>query len=264
VGAAVYLPAKNQKYCIRLPDNLSIYYAEGYAILTSLICATNFNLSKFCIFSDNSKILQDIKYSDLQTSPHPSLIQSITEHLKTYKNSKILIKWLPGHCNHPDTNTIDTLAKEAISADNYHNINFSKYEANHTVDVYIWNKWLEQWKSEPNGNYQNTFPPTKYSSASIKSRKKDVIRNRMRMLQTKLNSGLHKLGLHENGNCDICGVQESSKHFILECKRTEQLRKDMQKYQNISNKPDTYQRLMANDKTINLIINFIINENIEI
>src|SRR6267154_45476 len=183
------------------------------------------------IFSDNAKILQDVKYVDFQKSPHPALIQSIVGHLNDFKNSEILLKWIPGHCNHPDIIKIDKLAKKSTSSDNYHNITFSKHEAIQTVEAFIWNKWLNQWSSEPKGNYQVIFPPSKYSTASIKSRKKDVIRNRIILLNTKLNSGLHKLGLHANGNCDICGVQEDSIHFIMECKKTEQLRKDIRKLQ---------------------------------
>lgn len=43
---------------------------------------------------------------------------------------------------------------------------------------------------------------------------KDVIISRMRIGHTTLNYSLHKIGKHENGNCDKCGQQETVEHIL--------------------------------------------------
>jgi len=85
VGIAVYIHPIGQEIKIQLPKNLSIYYAEAYAILHSLTVATSKNFTDYCIISDNTKVLYDIKFSALQDSPHPLLIQNIINYIKNPK-----------------------------------------------------------------------------------------------------------------------------------------------------------------------------------
>src|SRR6267154_2384957 len=264
VGAAIYIPSLSEKLSIQLPQNLSIYYAEAYAILQSLNLATKYNFSNYYIISDNAKVLTDIKFSAYQNSPHPLLIHEIQTCLQKQTNSKIIIKWMPGHCNHPYLDNIDILAKKATTSSNFHNIEYSKYEATLIIDSYIWTKWFKQWETNPSGSYQNTYIPTNNTLNTIKSRKKDVIKNRLRMLHTKLNSGLCKLGIHPNGKCDVCGVEESAQHFVLHCIKTEQIREEIKAHYPEVSTELNYQRWMSNSKVVEKIIDFVIIGNMAI
>src|SRR5437867_3532209 len=219
VGAAILAPSLNINIKLKLPDHFSIYYAEGFAIAQALTTAFNLTLTKFCIITDNTKVLHDVKFSSLDESPHPHLISLIINLLKyTNSSATLLIKWLPGHTEHQHLLTVDSLAKIASSSpsSSHVNIQYSNYEARTIIDAWIWGKWLSEWKTNPKGTYQNTFNPSQSFLNPIKSRSKDVIFNRMRLLQRKLNSGLHKIGLHPSG--------QHCQHLIIYCAKTRPLR----------------------------------------
>src|SRR3989442_11305801 len=224
------------------------------------------HLVKFCIISDNAKVLQDAKFSSYNESPHPYLINLIINLLITTKSSAAsLIKWLPGHSEHPYLTFVDSLAKTSSSSSDASQVNivYSNYEAGTITDAWIWGKWLNEWKANPKGTYQNTFTPNKYFIIPNKSRKKDIILNRMRLLQTKLNSGLHRIGLHQDGLCESCGVEESCQHFILHCPRTAELRKAISRGIT-SALPCDYQELLSNLSATEIIVNYVIAQNISI
>ena len=263
VGIAVSILPLGQESQIQLPNNLSIYYAEAYAVLHSLTLAAQNKFPSCCVISDNTKILNDIKFFAMQDSPHPLLIQNIINHLSN-SSSNIHIKWMPGHCNHPILNAIDLLAKKATTSANYHNITYSKYEASLLVDPYIRSSWIEKWKTNPIGTYQNTYPPTRLTIPIFKTRKKDIVKNRIRMLHTKLNSGLHKLGLHPSGECDVCGVEETVQHFILYCIKTEELRKVIFSLYPVSELNPSFQELTSNSSVMEKIADFVMRTNLSI
>ena len=58
----------------------------------------------------------------------------------------------------------------------------------------------------------------------MKPRFKEVIINRLKLHMCRLNSYLHKIGLHVSGLCDLCNVPETVEHFILKCKKHSDLR----------------------------------------
>ena len=55
-------------------------------------------------------------------------------------------------------------------------------------------------------------------------RREETILNRIRLLQTKLNSGLQKIGLHKDGRCDTCNLRQDLEHFVFECVETLEMR----------------------------------------
>ncbi len=262
VGAAVYSPTLKIELKIKLPDHLSIYYAEAYAIHQSLICATNLNLSKYCVISDNVNVMNDIKNSNLDKSPHPYLIRSILNLLSNSSSNDILIKWMPGHSNHPYSDKIDHLAKLSASSINPINIPLSKYEALLVIDTWINDKWMKNWELNPKGSYQNMYEPTMKFLTPHKSRYRDVIINRLRLLHSKLNSGLFKIGAHETGKCNDCGVEETCVHFILQCSKTTELRKEIQRIYNPDQSAWSYKEMMSNKEVLEKIVNFVKNESI--
>src|SRR4051812_4149861 len=99
-------------------------------------------------------------------------------------------------------------------------------------------------KDSPIGSYQNTFNPTKRYILLNRSRKNDITVNRLRLLQTKLNAGLFKLGLHQNGLCESCNVEGSCQHMLLKCKKTEILKNIISKSVQIVSHPWEYQELL--------------------
>jgi len=187
VGAALFAPSLNLQIKIKLPDHLSIYYAEAYAIYYSLKTMLNANVFKFCLFSDSTTVLNHIKYRNIESSPHPYLIRDISVLLTELHTFNFIVKWMPGHTNHPDSITVDKLAKLSSSSNNLTEINYSRYEALLEIEPWICSSWLKEWEVNPKGKYQHTYKPTMNRIKLQTSRKKEVIINRLRLLHTKLN-----------------------------------------------------------------------------
>jgi len=217
VGAAVLCPEIDIKCFFRLPDGLSIYFAEAFAILNGIRCALNKKCDKFAIISDNMRVLEDIKSSNYSHSPHPFIIHQIRLELLKHAPKPYLIKWLPGNKYQTDFKLIDTMAKEAVSKRTTDSIDFTNIEAIQMIDEWIWKLWTERWTQKVSCAYQSLFLPTKKPLFWDLPRHQEITINRLRLLQSKLKAGLHKIGLHETGFCDFCGTTDNSYHFIMEC-----------------------------------------------
>ena len=100
-------------------------------------------------------------------------------------------------------------------------------------------------------------------SALTTQKKKEFIRNRLRLLQTRLNAGMFKTGLHENCNCNTRDILQDCLHFILERPDSENLRSEIKSYYH-SAKPWTYQDLISNEHVLNNVASYVINNNISI
>ena len=55
----------------------------------------------------------------------------------------------------------------------------------------------------------------------------DVLVTRMRIGHCLLNQCLQRIGKHENGNCDKCGLAETVEHVLIECKAYERERSQL-------------------------------------
>jgi len=95
------------------------------------------------------------------------------------------------------------------------------------------------------------------------NRKNEIIINRIRMLQTRLNAGLFKIGLHEDGCCDVCGKLQDCIHFLMECLNTEELRKELNNIPHIGTKW-SFQELVSDPEAVQIIIKYINQKEVEI
>ena len=97
----------------------------------------------------------------------------------------------------------------------------------------------------------------------IESRKKDTIINRIRLQQTRLKAGKFKIGLHVDGLCSKCGMEEDAIHFLLHCKDTEELRENLKNFYGEGINWD-FQYLISDQNAIQIIADFITMKNIEV
>ena len=142
-------------------------------------------------------------------------------------NNKLNLKicWIPGHRNIQNHDTVDYLAKKALSND------VSKNLISHTLfDVYDWvfsdvmTKWNNRIPFQTTGVvYHKTFPNGRSPSLSLLPRKKDTTITRLRLNNCFLNKYLCKIGLHQTGLCETCNSSESVKHFLLNCTKHKEL-----------------------------------------
>ena len=109
--------------------------------------------------------------------------------------------------------------------------------------------------------YSNVFKmESKYQKINL-IRKSECIINRLRLMQTRLNADLFKIGLHADGLCSTCGVLQDCTHFILDCQDSENLRSNIKKSYTVS-KPWKYDNLLSDPGVINIIIKYVTTNNI--
>ncbi len=264
VGAAIFSPTIPVHYQFRLPNHFSVYYSEGYPIYKTIEYIVEHNLTNSIIFSDNFKVLTDIKYSGYDLSPHPQLIYGIVTLLSIYSHLTITLKWLPGHVSNHFHSTIDSLAKSASSSSTIEQVIYTAHEAKLLIEDWIWRKWLQDWSNKPSSRYQNCYRPRRDCFVIKKSRRQEITVCRLRMLQSNLRGDQFKINMHVDGLCDICRKNEDCFHLIMDCQKTDQMRLAIK-----ANSPHlrnnwTYQNILSDETAINIIIDYLQKNNIDI
>jgi ribonuclease HI len=264
VGAAFVSSLLPNPVLLKLPDHMSVYYSEAYAILQAIYYANSLTHPDICIISDCAKVLQDIKYYDIANSPHPALMQEICQVLANLHAHKITLIWMPGHYNHPFIQKADESAKLATSLLQIPPISYTKDEIILLLENWIWTRWQKEWSRESICCYQEVFASCKnYSFRFNLSRKREVTISRLRLMQSRLNSGLKKINLHVNGHCEECGVLETTEHFINECLKTKQLRDNLRQVLG-SSRIWKLEEILSNPSSIMTITDYIIENRIKI
>ena len=82
-------------------------------------------------------------------------------------------------------------------------------------------------------------------------------------MQTRLNAGLLKLGLHKDGACPECGFLQDCIHLIMKCTGTMDLRNEI-KGQYKKFEPWFYHELMSDIGVISIIVNYVTKNKIVI
>ena len=78
VGAAVWDESKKYSLTYKLPDEINIYVAEGFAIWKSLGYAMLINQRKILVLTDSESVLKSIQSSYKKSfSAHPIILEII-------------------------------------------------------------------------------------------------------------------------------------------------------------------------------------------
>ncbi len=265
VGIGVFCPTLDYSLKVKLPDNLQIYFVEGYAILQALIYAKSHSINKFCIISDNAKVVSDLCHLAFESSPNPLLLQSIVSLLPTASDSNdstYRIIWLPSSSDCFFFHFVDSLASKAASLTSTTPLNWTWQEVVPLTDRWMWRSWMKDWGERPDGSYQSTYSPSQSKSTCYMSRRFEIIANRIKLLQSKLNGCLFKVGLHPDGKCSTCGVMEDNHHFLMNCVKTEDIRCEIKKYTDTNPVKWSYGDLTINKEVLNIVVKYIISNNI--
>ena len=216
VGIGVHIPSINVSVSYRSTNGLSIHTAELEAVFTAISLIIHHRLINPLILTDSLNVVNQFRNVP---SIFTSNIMQVCRSLITDNNLNLKICWIPSHRNIEDHDIADHLAKKALSNEVFHST------FRHTLlDVSDWvlsdavNKWTKRIPFQTTGVvYHKTFPNGRPSSFSSLPRCKDTVITRLRLNSCFLNKYLHKIGLHPNGLCDVCQLQESVEHFLLCC-----------------------------------------------
>ena len=177
----------------------------------------------------------------------------------------VVITWFPGHHDNPNIPSADNLAKAASTLPLPPvNITYTWVEASCVLDEWIGEMWNKEWQTHPTCSYQRMFSVHKGTGNFCKTRRLDTAISRLRLMQTKLNAGKFKIGLHSDGLCETCGVLKDGIHFLIECVETTTLREKLKEITERLNLKWGYADLLNNQGTINEIAKYIIENDIEI
>ena len=230
-GCAFFHKNKKITKKIKLPDGVSIYSAELWAIIESLKYCINFDENnRFVIFSDCKSALTKLRNCE-NTASASYLISEIVNLCFQLKNNNkdISFVWIGAHIGIPENEFVDQEAKDAsingINAD----FKIPYTDVISQAKRIMLNAWQTQYSSSEKGlRYKNNFPNVcKKTWFRKESNKKFVMTiSRIRCFHALYPKHMKKIGLRDDENCE-CGEMGDLDHYILECSRLRHYRETL-------------------------------------
>ena len=220
-AAAFCIPKINVTKKYRLTDDTKIHTAELVAIKESLNwIIENKTRDKFIILSDSLSALQTIKAECSNSRPN-LLLQILTIIGEINKQeSDVVFAWIPSHVGIPGNEMADQLAKQATEENIINYVVMKEISDSYNdIEQHVLSLWQAQYDSNRNGRHYKSIEPTVSNKIKYKckNRAKERLITRLRLGMCGLNKYLYKIGLHNNGNCENCGCEETVEHLLFNC-----------------------------------------------
>jgi ribonuclease HI len=219
-AAAIY-DEKGLLFVIKesLPSYISIFQAEGFAILAALqwILQSAYPLTqKFELYSDSKAALLASTPSTAAKSTTPfSLIVSI---LATRPNINLF--WIPSHSGHQGNDMADKMAKEAAKswADPHPPPHMLKAYAKKQISCHINSLWDNEWKTSNAAKSTHDFFPTLTDAKILNVTPLAYQTLQLLSGHCRLNSYLFRFKHIPSPSCTCSQDEEESvPHYILTC-----------------------------------------------
>ena len=161
-GASFFDKTNDEKQCVRLSNNITIYTAELIAIqLAMQWLITKGILGKVAIFSDSLSAIQSLE-TGISTSK-PNLLLSVRKLLKQINREnrcEITFSWIPSHVGIIGNEMADTLAKLATSKSQVEiDLPREVKDVYSDIDKHIVNTWQEEYNKSRTGAHYKTIEP---------------------------------------------------------------------------------------------------------
>jgi len=157
----------------RLPNSISIYTAELYAILLALNELSKQQHKHYLLFSDSLSSLNSI---DNKKIDHPITLQILLKYHNLFTHSyNIIFCWLPSHVGITGNEKADKAAKSALNKPILRiPIPFRPTDLKPIINKYIHKKWQQTWNSQTQNRLYQIYPTIpSYSTLSSSSLRKD-------------------------------------------------------------------------------------------
>jgi len=210
-----------------LPFAASIYTAELHAIMISLHIIESSPIDRYLVCSDSLSSLQSISKNGINRE---HLVQRIRGkiHEEMIRGCDISLMWIPGHCDIPGNETADAAAKKSAER-NAEFIPIPHMDWYRAISNAASHVWSTEWRQAGRHLTEIKEKPGKWKvKRDVKSRKDEVIVNRLRLGHTNLT---HSYLFDENvqrpmPDCELChGAAMTVKHVLVECPNLERPRR---------------------------------------
>ena len=266
--AAIFIPHLAINVILQLPTLFSIFATEAVALLKALELVEQHNFNKTIIFSDNKSLLSHIKDPGNpfnNKNPRPLLIKQLRGKIKP----GCVIYWIPGHShitNHIITDNLTKLESKNLTYDDPY---IELEEILPLVDEKYKKIWNNEWKhmrgATEYSNIHHTNTPNLTQNNFIFNRKYEIITNRLRLgTNNCLNYYLHKIGKSDTPLCDVCHVDENTKHFLTECSKHKTLHDEIKHLSKYKDLTTNLSKILSNTTLLFVIIKYITKNNIRI
>ena len=125
----------------RLPDHLSIFTAELFAIKMAIEKISLYLPGKFAIFCDSLSVLMALRSAKMSHY----LIGEILNQISNMVDYNFLFVWCPGHSGIKQNDLVDILAKSGTALNHITNIKESLVERNTKVRRDCMKRWQREW-----------------------------------------------------------------------------------------------------------------------
>ena len=226
-SAAVWIPESGHQENWRLDEGnfLSIMAAELFAICKAVewvgLNAEFIEKKDVVILTDSLSSLQTLEHwykTNYQTAVNQMI--GLTEIL-TDMNFSITLQWVPSHVGIEGNEKADELAKAAHHLQASTPCPLNKDDVKRMVNKAQTNYWQQQYDSIKEDLHIGDIKPTLglWTWITTGSRAVDTATARLRIGHSELNANQHRFGQTDSPLCSTCQVPETSKHYLLECRR---------------------------------------------
>ena len=220
----------------RLPDNSTIFAAEGTAIQMALeyYSAMPAVQHDVVIFSDSMSCLQAIDGEDTE---HPLICHVMNLLWRLHdKGTHVRFCWVPSHRGIDGNETADRLAKEALEQEVDPRLKIHYADLKPLVNTYIQSLAQTRWDVSVHGRdlyllKPNLGPPKK---CGYLTRGEEVVITRIRIGHTRATKS-HIISRGPMATCHHCNQTLTVDHMLVECTALQELRDEYFATESIKN-----------------------------
>ena len=260
-GSSFFIPKLKVCKVFKIHPLCSVFSSELWAILNCLRWVYMHCPPKVLIASDSLSSLNSIRSVPFCTTEN-SLPQEIFITTAALINQGIEIHyiWTPSHRGIEGNERADKLAKEGSNQRIPCNkTDITCKEGKQLAKQVCREKFITEFRStDAAQHYKNSITCTTKVDINMPKWHTTTL---FRLLSghCRLNAHLKRIGLHDTGNCEACGIEETVEHFIMQCPKYAQARNTLfRKIRESGLQPPTSLReLWANDKIVQFCLDFI-------